>query len=983
MRLYDIPEDRRYGVEEWSLSEIQTLPQSDLESLSYFTYINDDETDPEELRPGIIVNGQKQMESFYICGKHRYVRYGFNKDKYTTIDYSNKLFDVKVNTAKGWIITGGICIEIPSIKDFNRAVRAFVWGDYIYKKIEFKPKRIECRKFYSPTLTIKIPLNDKYEFTIRGASYTNYDLNYDRKGFGKGDLRFCVHRRTWFDYDQTSLSDLINNETGFVGFEVLNMTLFGHHETIYSLKILDSDRVRLFGTRNEYAIICGDPQCKTLYIFKDNDTVACCEIIVNTLEEYYLLGTWLTKAAEEINSEYSSKYSDGIFVSHPTNITDENGQSVNDSVYVKIGENEERVRLHSGRFKRRLEDIYAERKKEDEEYNKLPNTHNTMFPISEISLDSKFSWVKEDEEEWESMQQYSSFSDSGNTIVVNKGGERFTAYNPIIRIKYRTIEYTLRDSWPWSTVKIEYFGKKFNPKADPNRGIVSVGEYDFIFEDCFYYNWFIAFLKEADKQLDSNNSFKIRSIDAQPFRVDDAVKSLYGIEIDPFSTKELSFSAVKYTAYEEHNDVRVDASGDISCYIKKRQLNGVTKGCIADMDNSGDEYNDYPAWPEVGMKYERYKDKWGLKPGDLGTLNCFRFSSAEKNRWELCGDEHTCTLYYFPDESHLGGCKIQTRSIEDYYKLGEWINTSLKWFCKTTTIRDYNIQKSVSVGQSIESKDRKPAISDIVDSTPMAELDNLVGLESLKNDVHELISFVKMQKARQVRGFKTVPVSLHLVFTGNPGTGKTTVARIIAQIYKEIGILSKGQLIEVDRSGLVAGYVGQTSLKTMEKIEEAIGGVLFIDEAYTLVKEGSDYGQEAIDTLIKAMEDHRDNFVVIVAGYPELMSRFINSNPGLKSRFNKYFYFPDYEAEELEEIFDSMCMKYDYSIDDYAKEKVRSYFEKVCASTDDSFSNARGVRNLFEKIIANQATRVMSMHNLDEEDMITIKAEDIDRSIEE
>ena len=196
----------------------------------------------------------------------------------------------------------------------------------------------------------------------------------------------------------------------------------------------------------------------------------------------------------------------------------------------------------------------------------------------------------------------------------------------------------------------------------------------------------------------------------------------------------------------------------------------------------------------------------------------------------------------------------------------------------------------------------------------MEELNDLVGLEKLKKDVKELVELMKVQKMREERGMKTAKISKHLVFSGNPGTGKTTVARILASIYKQEGILSKGQLVEVDRSGLVAGFVGQTAIKTQEKIEEAMGGILFIDEAYALVKEGQDYGQEAIDTILKAMEDKRDDFVVIVAGYPDLMKTFIESNPGLRSRFNKYFYFDDYNAEELEKIFDIYLKKKTYSI---------------------------------------------------------------------
>lgn len=239
-----------------------------------------------------------------------------------------------------------------------------------------------------------------------------------------------------------------------------------------------------------------------------------------------------------------------------------------------------------------------------------------------------------------------------------------------------------------------------------------------------------------------------------------------------------------------------------------------------------------------------------------------------------------------------------------------------------------------------------------------AELHSYIGLTLIKDEVDSLINWIEICKARKEHGLPTPDLSLHAVFSGNPGTGKTMIARLMARIYKSLGVLSKGHLVEVDRSGLVAGYVGQTAIKTAEVIEKALGGVLFIDEAYALTNRGgTDYGQEAVDTLLKAMEDHREDLVVIVAGYTELMQEFVHSNPGLESRFNRFMHFPDYTEEELFDIFEMRCNKSGYSLDEAAKEPLREILARESKNVE-GFGNARGVRNLFERAIAAQADRL-------------------------
>lgn len=290
-------------------------------------------------------------------------------------------------------------------------------------------------------------------------------------------------------------------------------------------------------------------------------------------------------------------------------------------------------------------------------------------------------------------------------------------------------------------------------------------------------------------------------------------------------------------------------------------------------------------------------------------------------------------------------------------------------------VRQEKTQAGPAEGKEESKEEAQPEPEKIEDLK--AELDGYIGLEAVKNEVRNLINMVTVYKMREENGLPNTDLSLHMVFSGNPGTGKTTIARMMARIYHSLGILSKGQLVEVDRSGLVAGYVGQTALKTSKVIEKAMGGVLFIDEAYAL-NGGSenDFGQEAIDTILKAMEDHRDDLVVIVAGYDGLMQDFIHSNPGLESRFNRFLHFDDYTMDEMMAIFAMQCKKGCYELEQDAEELVRAFIQEE-NDGGISFGNARGVRNLFEQILIQQANRLASMEEVIREDLMKITAADV------
>lgn len=266
--------------------------------------------------------------------------------------------------------------------------------------------------------------------------------------------------------------------------------------------------------------------------------------------------------------------------------------------------------------------------------------------------------------------------------------------------------------------------------------------------------------------------------------------------------------------------------------------------------------------------------------------------------------------------------------------------------------------------------------------TLLAQLESLVGLQKIKENVKSLINLVKVRKLREASDLAVPPLSLHMVFMGNPGTGKTTVARILAEVYSAIGVLSKGQLIEVDRSGLVAGFVGQTAIKTGDVIKSALGGMLFIDEAYALTASdgGNDFGHEAVETLLKAMEDHRDDLIVVVAGYSELMHDFIGSNPGLQSRFNRYLLFEDYASEELLTIFKNLCQKNDYLLEAPAESFAGRHFQELYDRRDENFGNARDVRNFFETAVSVHSDRVSTLDSPTREALMTFTQEDLEQA---
>ncbi len=458
--------------------------------------------------------------------------------------------------------------------------------------------------------------------------------------------------------------------------------------------------------------------------------------------------------------------------------------------------------------------------------------------------------------------------------------------------------------------------------------------------------------------------------DRAPRSLEAFVRSNGGPETGEISNQYYDLLTLYVTTYNYIGNDLIACNND----IKQGEIDTLSSYILFIKENIAD----------IKGKMEEYKPTIAYKPGssvkkeDIATY---------EEAYEMEEQELEETQYFNDDRARLEYDEPQYKpyGFNDGRDLNYSENKEVKSDRNVAkNDRSENTEKFAKMDTTAEIKSMDPAQAQLLEEDSldklMEELNSLTGMESVKKEVANLVNLLKICRIRQAKGLQIPPTTNHLVFLGNPGTGKTTVARILSKIYHGLGVLSKGHLVEVDRSGLVAGYMGQTSEKVMEVVEKAKGGVLFIDEAYALSsnKQEGDFGQEAIDILNKAMEDFRDDLIVIAAGYHDEMQDFLDANPGLRSRFNRTIEFPNYDADDLIEIMNNRAKKLDYNIEEETLEYIRAKFKAILEFPPENFGNARSVRNYLDNAISNQANRLVSEPDIDVDKLTTITIEDVE-----